>query len=168
MDREIEIRVEKEEDYDAIDTVLTAAFGKDKEAKLVRKLREDGLIVLSLVALLGGRIVGSLVLSRIVIKNEKGSRNALALAPLAVVPEFQKSGVGTKLMEIGLQQLKDMGEKIVILLGHTSYYSRFGFSSVLTKNLKSPFSGDAYMALELEPGVLASIAGEVIYPEMWL
>src|SRR5690606_22745960 len=93
-----------------------------------------------------------------------GTVPALALAPMAVLPEFQRQGIGSELVRRGLDVCREQGHRIVIVLGHPDFYPRFGFSSDLAQPLLSPFSGEAWMALELVPGALEGVAGRVEYP----
>jgi putative acetyltransferase len=95
----------------------------------------------------------------------------LALAPMAVLPEFQNQGLGSALVRRGLEVCKEQGHRIVIVLGHPHFYQRFGFSSNLAARLESPYSGrESFMAGELIPGALDGVAGRVQYPppfEAW-
>jgi putative acetyltransferase len=88
----------------------------------------------------------------------------VALAPMAVLPQHQRRGIGGRLIRHGLDSLRAQGEKIVIVVGHPTYYPRFGFSSGKTRGLESGFPAEAFMAMELEPGALDGICGRVIYP----
>jgi putative acetyltransferase len=89
---------------------------------------------------------------------------ALALAPMAVRPGLQKQGIGGRLIAAALDEARAVGAEAVIVLGHPDYYPRFGFSAALARNLASPFSGEAFMALELLPGALTGKQGSVSYP----
>lgn len=157
------IREERPGDSLAIDEVLRQAFGQDDEARLVRELRDGGFNLLSLVAVQGEQIVGHLLFTSLPIVGDSRTWNAVALAPLAVSPAFQKTGIGTTLMVEGLKQLKARGETIVVVLGHDSYYPRFGFTAELAKPLLGPFSGPHWMAIELQPGALSGVSGRVLY-----
>ena len=88
---------------------------------------------------------------------------AVSLAPLAVLPDHQGRQVGSQLVRHGLAKLRDGGERIVIVLGHTEYYPRFGFSREKARYLASPFPPEAFMALELSEGALAGVHGAVQY-----
>lgn len=147
-------------DQPQIRAVHEAAFGRRDEADLVDSLRDDGVGLASLVAEFEGRIVGHILFTRMSI----GSIPAAALAPLAVLPEYQRRGVGGKLIADGLELLRQQGERIVIVLVHPEYYRRFGFSVEKARLLESPFPPEAYMALELAPGALDGIKGKVRYP----
>ena len=89
---------------------------------------------------------------------------AAALAPMAVQPDLQNQGIGSKLVEEGLKVVRERAFDGVIVLGHSAYYPRFGFSAELARRLAAPFSGEAFMALELVPGALDGSMGSVSYP----
>jgi putative acetyltransferase len=162
---EVVVRPEVRADYPAIRQVNEAAFGTSEEATLVDQLREDGMTLLSLVATLNDQIVGHILFSRMSIDSPQGDLiPAVALAPMAVLPEFQRQGIGGQLIRQGLDGLRDLGERIVIVVGHPTYYPRFGFSAVQAQALEHPFPAEAFMALGLVPGALNGVRGRVRYP----
>ena len=163
------IRPETPADAAGIYAANQQAFrGRDAEPRLVNAIRDSEHFVpdLSLVAEADGQIIGHVLFSRIHIETENGQVPALALAPAAVLPAFQGQGIGSALIRRGLKESKRLGHSIVIVLGHPTYYPRFGFSAALAKSLECPFGncGDAWMALELVPGALDGIRGRVVYP----
>jgi putative acetyltransferase len=158
------IRAETPSDIDAIRRVNRLAFGQDDEAALVDALREGGYIKLSLLAVLPETIAGHILFSDLKIVTNAGPISALALAPIAVLPEFQRQGIGSALVRRGLEFCCEQGHRIVVVLGHPRFYPRFGFSSELARPLSSPFSGASWMALELSQGALSGITGRVEYP----
>ena len=158
------IRLERASDRDAICGVSQAAFGGDAEARLVDKLREGGFVCISLVAEIDGQVVGYIVFSRISINTAFGKMDAIALAPMAVLPDYQRQRIGSKLLSVGLVAGRAEGHGIAMVLGHPKFYRRFGFSSNLALSVKSPFGGgEAWMALELIPGALEDIEGRIEY-----
>lgn len=162
----VRIRIENTESLDeraSIRAVNKAAFGGSDEADLVDKLRGEH-AVLSLVAELEGDIVGHIMFSRMWINTLAGLVSAVALAPMAVLPEHQHKGIGGLLIQHGLELLRGRGERIVIVVGHPDYYPRFGFSSDKAKLLESPFPSEAFMATELSAGALDGVRGSVVYP----
>ncbi|MDP1797197.1 MAG: N-acetyltransferase [Planctomycetaceae bacterium] len=162
--RDLQIRTETTEDRAAVYKLNVMAFGGPAEANLVEALRDGGFVRLSLVAEVQGEIVGHLLFSRLPIITAGGVVEALSLAPLAVHPEWQRRGIGSRLMERGLLLCREAGHRIVLVLGHPEYYPRFGFSASLAAPLTSPFGGgDAWMALELVPGALSGVVGNVEY-----
>ena len=158
------IREETVKDYEAIREVHGLAFNGDDEAKLVDNLRKAGHVKVSFVVVKEGWVVGHILFSDLPIETERGIVHAVALAPMAVVPKFQKMGIGSALVRKGLDACRKIGQRIVIVLGHPWFYPRFGFSPELTQTLKSAYSGPAFMALELCPGALNGIAGTIKYP----
>jgi len=121
---------EREELHSAIHEINVLAFGQENEARLVENLRKSHSFnaQLSLTAVEEGRVVGHILFSPITIETKKGSLPALALAPMAVHPEFQSQGVGSKLVREGLERCRNLGHKIVVVVGHPEFYPRFGFS----------------------------------------
>jgi len=141
-----------------------AAFEGSDEADLIESLRGDGHALISLVAELEAGIVGHILFSRMWINTSPGLLSAVALAPVAVLPEHQRKGIGSLLIQHGLEHLQRRDETIVIVVGHPDYYPRFGFSTARAKSLEGPFPLEAFMAMELRPGALDGIAGSVVYP----
>jgi putative acetyltransferase len=160
----VTIRPEAAADLDAIQTVHFLAFGRDEEARLVTALHAEGHARESLVAESEDGIIGHILFSDLPILMPERVVPALALAPLAVVPEKQRQGVGSALVRKGLQFCRASGHRIVVVLGHPGFYPRFGFSAELAERLRSPYSGEAFMAMELVPGALNGVEGEVCYP----
>jgi putative acetyltransferase len=170
VNQPVRIRIENSESGDeraAIRAVNSAAFGGSDEADLVDQLRGHEHALMSLVAELEGRIVGHIMFSRMWINTSPGLVSAVALAPMAVLPEHQRKGIGGFLIQHGMELLRGRGEKIVIVVGHHDYYPKFGFSSEKAKLLESPFPSEAFMAMELSAGALDGIQGSVVYPPVF-
>jgi putative acetyltransferase len=155
---------EDAEERSVIHSINEAAFGCLDEADLVDRLRTEGVVLASLVAEMPEKIVGHILFSRMSIETAGGSVWAVALAPMAVLPEHQRQGIGGRLILHGLNLLRERGERIVIVVGHPEYYPRFGFSSEKALSLESPFPRDAFMAMGLSPGALDGVRGKVRYP----
>lgn len=167
--KHITIRQAKEEDYPAIYEVNTAAFEQDNEARLIALLRNSPAFIpeLSLIAIHNDEIVGHILFTKIQIKDENGKvHESLALAPMAVIPQLQKQGIGGQLIQAGLAIAKELGYPSVIVLGHEHYYPRFGFVPADKWNIKSPFDvpSNVFMAIELVNGGLTGVSGMVHYP----
>lgn len=165
---EISIRQERAGDREAVYAVHTAAFGRKSEATLVDLLRNDQAFIpaLSIVAHLGDQLVGHVLITEIEIVSEDGKVTpSLALAPIAVVPEFQQQGIGSRLIKVALDKARSLGYSSVIVLGHAAYYPKFGFVPAGKWQIKAPFevADEVFMALELQPGGLAGISGTVRY-----
>ena len=159
------LRRENPEERGAVRLLIEAAFGRPDEADLVDRLRSEGVVLASFIAARERRIVGHVLFSRMWIETASGPISAVALAPMAVLPEQQRRGVGGQLARHGLDWLRERGEHVVIVLGHPEYYPRFGFSTDHARCLVSPFPAEAFMALELVPGALDGIRGSVRYPD---
>jgi putative acetyltransferase len=159
------IRVEQPGDIPHIRDIVAHAFGQRAEADLVDRLRADGDALISLVAVAeNGELVGHILFSRLPIEGAKGRvTEAAALAPLAVRPEHQGKGVGSALAKAGIRACTAHGLGAVIVVGDPKFYQRFGFSAAAARGLRSPYPGDAFMALELQPGVLRANPGTVRY-----
>src|SRR5262249_44027888 len=134
--------------------------------RLVDALRADGVSRVSLVAESVGKVVGHIMFSDLAIVTANGTVAALALAPMGVLPDFQRLGIGSALVRHGLESCKERGSRIVVVLGHPDFYARFGFSAKLAECLESPFGGGpSFMASELVAGALIGVAGKVVYAE---
>jgi putative acetyltransferase len=158
------IREEDPRDLPAIRSINEVAFGRRDEADLVERLRAEGVVLASLVAEMQGRPAGHILFSRMWIDTIAGPVPAVALAPMAVLAEHQRQGIGQDLVRHGLDLLRSRGERIVIVLGHPDYYPRVGFSVEKARCLESPFPPEAFMAMELLPGALTCVQGKVRYP----
>lgn len=146
------LRRAKREDAAAIRALLVAAFPTPEEADLVDQLRADGDILLEWAAEVDGEIVGAVQYSPLRLARPSGETLAAALAPLAVRPEHQRQGLGARLIEATLPLLRARGDlEAVVVLGHPTYYPRFGFSAdKASATLIDPFdAGAAFMALPL-------------------
>jgi putative acetyltransferase len=161
----LKIRPETPTDYPSIRQVNNLAFDSDAEANLVDNLRSAYTIALSFVAYHDRMIVGHIGFSTLPIETDKHTLRAVSLAPMAVLPQFQRQGVGTALIEQGLELCRNLGFVAVVVLGHPDYYTRFGFSSNLARSIRSPYSdlGSAWMAIELQAGSLQGIEGVAHY-----
>lgn len=160
----LKIRPEIDSDRQAVFEANVRAFPTSEEASLVDALRDGGFVRVSFVAEINRQIVGHILFSDLLIVTLTGTVPALSLAPMGVVPEHQRHGIGSELIRQGLEACREQGHRIVVVLGDPSFYRRFGFSSELARQLESPFSGEAYMAIELVPGSLSGINGRVDYP----
>lgn len=162
------IRTEEPQDFPKVYNVNTAAFGTSDEAQLVDRLRSGSTFIkeLSLVAIVDSKIVGHILFSKVEIIEGENKNDSLALAPMAVLPEFQKYGIGSKLVEAGLSKAKELGHKSVIVLGHEKFYPKFGFTPANKWNIKAPFNipTSSFMGLELEEGAFENVSGVVQYP----
>ncbi|MBK8899901.1 MAG: N-acetyltransferase [Anaerolineaceae bacterium] len=162
---EIVIRPETAVDAEKVYEVEAAAFGRPAEAELVQKLQQSGVDTISLVALLDDEVVGHIFFSPVTVKSEEAEFTAVALGPVAVAPDHQNKGVGDALCRQGLAACKEAGYELAFVLGHPTYYPRFGFTSSAPFGLRCQFdvSDEVFMVLELVPGALQGKQGTVYY-----
>lgn len=170
----VAIEAERAGDADAIGRVVEAAFGvggrdPSGEVRLVELLRESEAWApeLSLVARVGELVIGYLLMTVAAVERDDGGEvEILSLAPVAVMPGFEATHAGTKLMRAGIERARKMGFAGVVVLGHPKYYRRFGFRQALPMGIRYPGAvpAAAWMALALQPGALDGTRGTVRYP----
>ncbi|ASS65839.1 MULTISPECIES: N-acetyltransferase [unclassified Paenibacillus] len=163
------IRTEMPRDIGAIHEINALAFGREDEALLVAAVRASAAFVpeLSLVAEEDGALIGHILFSVASVETPEGKPEpTLALAPMAVKPEFQQRGIGSELVREGLERAAELGFRHAIVLGHPEFYPRFGFRPARPSGIEAPFPvpEEAFMAVELLAGALEGISGIVRYP----
>lgn len=169
----VSIRPERSADHAAVRAVNDAAFGQPAEGGLVEALRRSPVFIpeLSLVAEAeDGAIVGHVLFTRLKVVEQAVTHAALALAPMAVLPAWQRRGVGSALVRRGLADARDLGHSVVVVLGHPEYYPRFGFLRASRFDIRPPFDApdEAFLVLALRPGALDPVRGVVEYPPEFL
>ena len=158
----IEIREERSDDVPAVRHLNRRAFGQDQESNIVDALRTNAAALLSLVATLNGQVVGHIMYSPLSID---GKFEGAALGPMAVLPQCQREGIGTKLIEAGNRKLKDDGCPFIIVVGHADYYPRFGFKPASEHGIKCEWDvpDNVFMLLVLDQAKMAGVAGLAKY-----
>ena len=161
------VREERPEDFEAVRRVNELAFGQPQEAALVESLRAVAEPHISLVAEVEGRVVGHIFFSPVRLESEGATHEALALGPMAVLPEFQGRGVGSSLVLEGLEECRRRGHEAVFVLGHPEFYPRFGFEPTKARGItcEYPVPEEVFMSKELREGALAGRTGVVKYHE---
>ena len=160
------IRDERSQDAPAIRAVLEAAFPEIVEADLVDRLRVACRDSVSLVALEDTRVVGHILFTPVTIEKPEGLIAGYGLAPMAVLPEFQRKGIGSALVHAGVERLRQSGCPFVVVVGHPEYYPRFGFGLASTHGIRCQWDGvpdDAFMVLILQPSIASCVAGLAKY-----
>jgi len=157
----IQVRNERPGDIDAIREVNRQAFNQEQEGRIVDALRERGGVLLSLVAIANGAVVGHIMFSPLTV----GTAIGAGLGPMAVLPDYQRQGVGTQLVERGLARLTDSGCPFVVVIGHPDFYPRFGFQAAAGYGLTCEWDvpPEAFMVAVLEPEFTHSLAGLTRY-----
>ena len=166
------IREERKTDLDPIRNINNLAFGREEEGRIVDKLRDAGTLIISLVAVRDyvensrqlRELVGHIGFSPVAIESESTGFQAVCLGPVSVLPNYQKQGIGIKLVKAGLSKCLASGHPLVVLVGHPTYYPRFGFVQARRLGIECEYSqtpDDAWMLIELREGVLAGRHGTV-------
>ena len=174
------IREALDSDLNDVLSVERLAFGHDNEAELVRDLLNDSSAkpILSLLAFKDDRPVGHILFTKAHLTNSQNTTTVAILAPLAIVPNAQKQGIGGKLIARGLQLLAKSGVDLVFVLGYPEYYPRHGFKPAGCLGFEAPYPlphehADAWMVQALRPDAIDSVSGKVICadalnkPEYW-
>lgn len=162
----INVRREQPDDIPAVRLVNELAFERSEEADLVDKLRMTCPDALSLVAEEDGQIVGHILFTPALIDDEGETVKGMGLAPMAVAPLRQRQGIGSKLVEHGLTQLKARGCPFVIVVGHPDFYPRFGFEIAARLGLTCQWEdvpGEAFMAVVYDQTAMEGVKGVVKY-----
>lgn len=154
------IRAATPRDREAIRLVEEHAFGQQTEAGLVDAIVTEGDAVLELVAEEDGQVVGHILFSRLYVESGGKQFPAVALAPLAVEPDFHGTGIGGALVREAHIRLKDAGENLAIVLGDPAYYGRFGYSHERAAGFASEYQGEA---LQAQAWGAAPESGELVY-----
>jgi putative acetyltransferase len=151
----MQIRAERTGDFGDIRQVNLSAFETATEADLVDALREQARPIVSLVAEDDGAVVGHILFSPVTLSSDPDLR-IMGLAPMAVVPDRQRQGVGFALAQAGIAACRELGFRALVVLGHAEYYPRFGFIPASRFGLRCEYDvpDEVFMAMELEPGAL--------------
>lgn len=167
-----DIRPTTEADLPAVYDLLHAAFGPEQGpeiAELVSEMLDDPSArpLLSLAALQDARLVGYILFTHTRIAGAERDVGASILAPMAVHPDYQSRGIGGRLIQAGLQQLRAAGVELVFVLGHPGYYPRYGFDPAGERGFEAPHPiprehAAAWMVQELQPGVIGAVSGRVV------
>ena len=161
MIRGLVIRPVEQADHEAVASLLEAAFGGADESRLVEALRRDGDVELELAATHEGTLVAHVLYSRLRVDGGGDPFDAVALAPLAVQPNLQRSGVGTALVEHAHPVLRSRGERLSVVLGDANYYGRFGYDAARAAGFESEYAGLHLQALAWGE---APTTGRLVYP----
>lgn len=175
----MQIKQTTDADLNDIMLVEREAFNKDKEAELTKDMLFDPTAqpLTSLLAYVDGQPAGHVLFTTAHLTSNPDVKVSI-LAPLAVVPKFQRQGVGAALIKKGLELLQQSGVELVFVLGHPTYYPRSGFSSAGRFGFEAFYpipekDADAWMVQQLRQGIIGSVSGKVVpcealkKPEHW-
>jgi putative acetyltransferase len=160
------VRPEDDEDLEQVRAINLSAFDGGTEAGLVDALRTNCADFLSLVAEDDGQVVGHILFTPVVVEGSESTVWGMGLAPMAVLPGRQRSGIGSALVRRGLELLRQNGCKFVIVLGHPAYYPRFGFDRASGHGLRCQWGGvpdEAFMVTVFDNDVLPDGGGIARY-----
>jgi putative acetyltransferase len=162
--RLLEIRPERVGDAAAIRAVTIAAFGQSGEADLIDALRARARPLVSLAAEADGELAGHIMFSPVT-HSARSDRLLMGLAPMAVAPTRQRSGIGSALVSAGLDACRRLGAAAAVVVGHPRFYPRFGFAPASRFGLTCEYNvpDDVFMAVELVEGALTLSPGLVRY-----
>lgn len=162
------IRQEKPEDINEIRSLNVLAFGQFLEAIIVDTLRANCEELLSLVAVEDEKIVGHILFSPVVIEGPHGMVKGMGLAPMAVLPDRQRRGIGAHLIKKGIEELQTAQCPFIVVLGHHEYYPRFGFEQASNYGIRCQWEGipdEAFMILWLDKAIAGQVSGIAKYRE---
>ncbi|MEO8166057.1 MAG: N-acetyltransferase [Betaproteobacteria bacterium] len=159
------IRPERPVDYEPVRALLLTAFGRETQPQLADRLRATGQLIVALVAEEKQRMLGHVMFSKISIVTQDGEAVASVMALLAVLPAFQRLGIGSALVSAGLESCRQAGYARVLVAGDPAYFTRFGFVPAMRYGVKAPLAHpeNSFMALELAAGAFAGASGGVRY-----
>ncbi|MDP4184840.1 MAG: N-acetyltransferase [Bacteroidota bacterium] len=170
----IQLREEREEDLPIVKALIEKAFdglpfSDGTEGRMVERIHKAPYFIpeLSIVAICDDQIVGHILFTPVKIKGEHTDVTSLALAPMSVLPGYQKQGIGKALIKEGIKVATKLNFDSIVVLGHAEYYPKFGFRNASHYGVLCPLDvpDDYFMVLELNPGSLNDVFGMVVYPE---
>jgi putative acetyltransferase len=161
----MKIRPEQPGDQPQIRIINQQAFGGDTEAELVDTLRQSGVSLISLVAEEDHQLIGHILFSPVTLSGQARIPAIAGLGPMAVLPEWQRRGIGSLLVTTGLAYCASADYVAVVVLGHPAYYPRFGFVPASGFKIKSEFNvpDEVFMVKELQNGALQDLMGTIQY-----
>ncbi len=146
-------------DHAKIPQLVEAAFGRHDEALLVQELRQNGDIEVEYIATDRNELIGHVVFSRLI-----SPPLCLALAPLSVHPDRQKTGIGSTLIRIASEAVEEAGWAAAFVLGNPAYYGRFGYDVEMAEGFDTPYPAEFTAAKVFDETAFRSLPRELVYP----
>jgi putative acetyltransferase len=164
------IRTETVSDFEEVYELNKLVFGRDDESKLIERIRLSKQFIpeLSIVIEEQNGIIGHVLLSKAEVVENDVSYEVIVLAPIAINPKHQRKGLGSKLIQEAFSKCKELGYGLIFLIGHPTYYPRFGFKPARKYHFELKqfiVRDEVFMVCELFEGELNKVKGELIYPE---
>ena len=162
----VTVRQENLDEIAAVHAVNESAFGQPTEARIVDSIRAACPDVVSLVAVDGDKVVGHIFFSPVIVRGSNGIIQGMGLAPMAVLPERQRQGIGSMLVKAGIKAMRERNCPFIIVLGHPEYYPRFGFAPASHHGLSCQWDevpDEAFMVLILDEAAMAGVSGTARY-----
>lgn len=164
----IAIRSEEPADVAVVHSIHQSAFPTEAEARLVDRLREEEKLAFSLIAEVKGGVVGHVAFSPVSVDPQSPEKRGLGLGPVAVLPTWQRKGIGEKLILRGIEDCRRDGYSFIVVLGEPEYYGRFGFRRASLFGLGNEYGvDDPFMVLELRLGGLPKVPGTIKYVKVF-
>lgn len=141
------------------------AFGQPLEARLVELLRANEAVLASLVAVANEQIVGHILFTPVQIVSGESVTEGAGLGPMSVLPDFQRMGIGSRLIDEGIQNIQQRGDPLIVVLGHPNYYPRFGFVPASRYRITCQWDvpDEVFLILPLAPPRLEGVSGLARY-----
>lgn len=162
----ITIRKEQPDDIAAVRAINEAAFDGPAEAAIVDSLRSVCPDAVSLVAVENDKVLGHIFFSPVFVSGGHEANQGMGLAPMAVLPERQRQGIGSMLVQAGIDAMRVRNYPFIIVIGHPEYYPRFGFVPASQHGLSCQWDGvpdEAFMVLVLDDSAMAGVSGTARY-----
>jgi putative acetyltransferase len=162
----VTIRPEHPDDIASVRALNETVFDRPTEAAIVDSIRATCPDAVSLVAVDDSQIVGHIFFSPVFVSGEGGTIQGMRLAPMAVLPERQRQGIGSKLVQAGIDAMHERNCPLIIVLGHPEYYPQFGFVPASQHGLSCQWDGvpdEAFMALILDEAIMTNVSGTIRY-----